>query len=41
MKKDLVNSTNDYEDKITSEFESQFTREYYMKLINKAMNEVE
>jgi len=37
MKTDVMNSTNDYQDKITSEFENFFTREFYMKLINKAM----
>ena len=38
MKTDVMNSTNDYQDKITSEFENFFTREFYMKFINKAMN---
>ncbi len=41
LKKDMKNSTADYEDQITSELESQFTREFYMKKLNKAMSEGE
>jgi hypothetical protein len=36
-----MSQTSDFADKVSSEFESQFTREYYLKLINKSMSSAE
>jgi nicotinamide riboside kinase len=41
LQHDLMSQTSDYGDKVASEFESQFTREYYLKLINKSMSNTE
>ena len=41
LQRDMVNQKDDYADNLTCEFESQFTRSFYLKLINKSMSQTE
>ena len=41
LQHDLAEQTSDFAEKVTSEFESQFTREFYLKHINKSMSQTE